>query len=121
MDYQEINKNSIGKWESTLKFLIAILTKNNISYYLSASGLEYILEKDIYPYDIDLFISKRDIGKAYGLLKNLSTSEMHEWNNRYVEFQGKYNDVPFEICEWEEEPKQLINKMFKDFEVSIIG
>ena len=25
------------------------------------------------------------------------------------EFQGIYNDIPFEICEWEETPDKMIN------------
>ncbi len=120
MDYQEINKNNLSKWIKSLKYLTSILTENNIKYYLSASGLEYILGSKIYPYDIDLFVSRKDVGKALELLRPLSISEIHEWNDRYVEFQGKCDSIPFEICEWEEEPNEIIQKKFKDFEVSII-
>jgi hypothetical protein len=121
MDYQEINKQNLPKWIDTLKYLTTILKENNIKYYLSASGLEYILGSKTYPYDIDLFVSRKDVGEALELLRPLSISEIHEWDNRYVEFQGKCNDIPFEICEWEEEPNKIIQKKFKDFEVSIIG
>jgi len=120
MDYQEINKQNLPKWEHTLKHITNILRKNDIKYYLSASGLEYILGSKIYPYDIDLFVSRKDVVKALELLRPLSISEIHEWDNRYVEFQGKCNGIPFEICEWEEEPNKIIEKEFKDFEISII-
>lgn len=121
MNYQGINKNNLPKWIKSLKYITNILTENNIIYYLSASGLEYILGSKKYPYDIDLFVSRKDVGKALELLRPLSISGIHEWDHRYVEFQGKCNDIPFEICEWEEEPKKIIQKEFKDFEVSIIG
>lgn len=121
MNYQEINKQNLPEWIKTLKYLTNILKENQIRYYPSASGLEYMLGSDTYPYDIDLFVSRKNVGKALEILRPLSITEIHQWNNRYVEFQGKYNGIPFEICEWEEEPKKLINKKFKDFEVSIIG
>ena len=121
MDYQEINKQNLPKWEHALKYITNILKDHDIKYYLSASGLEYILGSNTYPYDIDLFVSKENVGKALELLRPLSISEIHEWDNRYVEFQGKCDDIPFEICEWEEEPNEIIQKRFKDFEVSIIG
>ena len=121
MDYNKINEQNLPKWENALEHITNIFKDNNIKYYLSASGLEYILGGKTYPYDIDLFVSRRDVEKAFELLSPLSISKIHEWDNKYIEFQGKYDEIPFEICEWEEEPKQLINKSFKDFEVSIIG
>ena len=121
MDYNEINKQNLPKWEYALKHISNILKENDIKYYLSASGLEYILGSKTYPYDIDLFISRKDVPKAFELLRPLSISEIHEWDNRYVEFQGKCDGIPFEIREWEEEPKKIMQKKFKDFEVSIIG
>lgn len=120
MDYQSINKNNLSKWIDTLKYLIHILEENHIKYYLSASGLEYILGSDTYPYDIDLFMHQEDVPKVYELLKDYAVSDLHKWENRLFEFQGEYNSIPFEICEWEKEPKRLINKEFKDFEVSIV-
>jgi len=121
MDHNEINKQNLPKWEHALKYITNILKENNIKYYLSASGLEYILGSKTYPYDIDLFISRKDVEKAFELLRPLSITEIHEWDNRYLEFQGKCDGIPFEICEWEEEPKKIMQKKFKDFEVSIIG
>ena len=97
------------------------MKENNIKYYFSASGLEYILGSNTYPYDIDLFMSKNDIPKIYELLKEYAISDIHKWEDRLLEFQGEHNDIPFEICEWEEEPSKIIQKKFKDFEVSIIG
>lgn len=121
MNYQEINKKNIGKWEEGLRFLAGILDKSNIPYYLSSSGLHYVLGKDFYPYDIDLFASKEDIRKAYEILKEYTTSEIHNWENTsYIEFQGKYNDIPFEICEWEEEPKSIKTIYFKNIEIKVI-
>lgn len=120
IDHNEINKQNLPKWINTLRYLTKILKENDIRYYLSASGLGYILGSKKYPYDIDLFVSRKDVGKALELLRPLSISEIHEWNYRYVEFQGECNDIPFEICEWEEEPNKIIEKKFKDFEVSII-
>jgi hypothetical protein len=120
MNYNEINRQNLPKWINTLKYLITILNKNDIKYHLSASGLEYILGSKTYPYDIDLFISKENIKKVYEILKEYTVSDIHKWEDRLLEFQGNYNGIPFEICEWEEEPKKLINKKFKDFEVSII-
>jgi len=64
MNYQEINKRNIDKWEETLKYLSLILEGHNIPYYLSASGLHYILGSSIYPYDIDLFMSEVDVKKC---------------------------------------------------------
>ena len=52
--------------------------------------------------------------------KDYAVSDLHKWEDRLLEFQGEHNDIPFEICEWEKEPKGLINKKFTDFEVSII-
>jgi len=121
VDYQEINKQNLSKWIDTLKYLTSVLKKNDIKYYLSASGLEYILGSKTYPYDIDLFVSRKNVEKALELLRPLSITQIQEWNNRYVEFQGNCNGTPFEICEWEEEPNKIIQKEFKDFEVSIIG
>ncbi len=119
MDYQEINKQNIGKWEKALVYLTDALSKNDITYYLSASGLHYILGEDVYPYDIDLFISKENITKAFSLFNEYKTSDIHKWEDIYLEFQGMYNNIPFEICEWEAEPKGLILVKFKDFEVYI--
>jgi hypothetical protein len=120
MNYQEINKNNLSKWIDTLRYLTGVLKENNIRYYLSASGLEYILGSDIYPYDIDLFMHKEDIQKVYELLKDYAVSDLHKWEDKLLEFQGEYNSIPFEMCEWEKEPERLINKPFKDFEISII-
>lgn len=118
MNYQEINKKNISKWENTLKYLVDILEKENIPYYLSASGLHYILGEEVYPYDIDLFMSKESVRKIYEVLKEYSTSEIHTWENTpYIEFQGEYNGIPFEICEWEEEPTSLEEIIFKDITV----
>jgi hypothetical protein len=120
MNYQEINKKNISKWENTLKYLVDILEKENIPYYLSASGLHYILGEDVYPYDIDLFMSKENVRKIYEVLKEYSTSEIHTWEDTpYIEFQGEYNGIPFEICEWEEEPRSLEEIIFKDITVKI--
>lgn len=120
MNYQLINKQNVGKWEEALNYLTDILKTNGIPYYLSASGLNYILSSNIYPYDIDLFISKEDIPKAFTLLNKYTTTKIHKWENTFLEFQGIYNDIPFEICEWEETPDKMINIPFKDMEVSIL-
>jgi hypothetical protein len=45
MDYNEINKQNLPKWIDALEYLTSILKENNISYYLSASGLEYRVYK----------------------------------------------------------------------------
>ena len=119
MNYQEINKQNLPEWIKALKYLTNILKENQIRYYLSASGLEYILGSDTYPYDIDLFVSRKNVVKALEILRPLPITEIHEWNNRYVEFQGKYNGIPFEICEWEEEPRSLEEIIFKDITVKI--
>ncbi len=118
-EYYEINKQNIGKWEKALRYLTQELSKNNILYCLSASGLHYILGEDVYPYDIDLFVSKEDITKAFSLLNEYKISDIHKWEDKYLEFQGMYNNIPFEICEWEEEPKKLEIVEFKDFKVCI--
>ncbi len=120
MNYQKINKKNIEKWENTLKYLTHTLDINKISYYLSASGLHYIQGSNIYPYDIDLFLSQKDILKAFELLKEYTTSELHKWENKYLEFQGEYNGILFEICEWEAEPSKIKIKIFRDFKVLII-
>ncbi len=120
MNYQEINQKNIYKWEYTLKYLTEVLDKNIIPYYLSASGLEYILGKNIYPYDIDIFVSKDYVKKVFNILKEYKTSDIHLWEQKYLEFQGVYNDIPFEICEWEKGPKKLIGVNFKNIRVSII-
>ena len=112
---------NLPKWIDSLKYLTSILVENDIKYYLSASGLEYILGSNRYPYDIDLFMHKEDVKKVYELLKDFTVSDLHKWENRLLEFQGEYNSIPFEICEWEKDPNKLISKKFKDFEVSIIG
>lgn len=118
MNYQEINKQNIERWEDALRYLINILNKNDIKYYLSASGFEYVLGGDRYPYDIDLFTSTEDVRKAFELLKKYAVSDLHKFENLYLEFQGKINDVPFEICEWEEdiEVKEIT---YKDFRIKI--
>jgi len=95
MNYQEVNKQNLPEWTKALKYLTTILKENDIKYYLSASGLEYILGSNTYPYDIDLFVSLKDVGKAFELLRPLSISEIHEWDNRYVEFQGRCDGIPF--------------------------
>lgn len=120
MNYQEINQKNIYKWEYTLKYLTEVLDKNIIPYYLSASGLEYILGKNIYPYDIDIFVSKDYVKKVFNILKEYKTSDIHLWEQKYLEFQGVYKDIPFEICEWEKEPIQIKCINFKDYTVSII-
>lgn len=99
MDYQKINKQNIEKWKDALFFITKTLNTNNIQYYLSASGLKYILGSNIYPYDIDLFMSKEDIPKIYEILKEYTTSDIHTWDDRLIEFQGEYIGIPFEICE----------------------
>lgn len=120
-EYYEINKKNIGKWEKALRYLTLELSKNNVPYYLSASGLHYILDEYVYPYDIDLFVSKENIDKAFGLFNKYKTSDIHKWEDRYLEFQGMYNNIPFEICEWEEIPKEIKSGKFKDLKVCIIG
>ena len=120
MNYQEINKRNIFKWEDTLKYLVTVLHSNSIPYYLSASGLDYVLGKEIYPYDIDLFMSSEDVKRAFELLKEHTISDIHKWENKYIEFQGIYNDIPFEVCEWEIEPKEFKVLEFKGIRVDYI-
>jgi len=123
MDYQRINKKNLPKWIDTLKYLTNILNKNNIKYYLSASGLEYILGSNIYPYDIDIFTSRDDVKKAYKLIKKHSVSNLHyceEDGRSLLEFQGIYNNIPFEICEWEKKPKNFKIVKFEGIEISIL-
>ncbi len=110
MDYQKINKQNIDSWEKALFYITKVLDENNIKYYLSASGLEYLLGSNIYPYDIDIFMSKEDVEKVYKLLSKYKTSKLHYWeedNKKLLEFQGIYDDRPFEICEWEGEPEEF--------------
>lgn len=120
MNYQEINKNNLPKWIDTLEYLTSILKENNIKYYLSASGLEYILGSKKYPHDIDIFSSKENISKMYEVLKEYAISDLHLWEDRLLEFQGKYNNIPFEICEWEEEPEDFKLVRFEGMEISIL-
>jgi hypothetical protein len=122
MNYQTINKQNLPKWEYTLKYITKVLNKNSIKYYLSASGLEYILGSNIYPYDIDLFMSKEDVRRVYKLLSKYKTSNLHYWEEdgkKLIEFQGIYNDIPFEICEWEIEPEDLESIKHKEMRISI--
>lgn len=122
MDYQTINKQNLPKWEHTLKYITKVLHKNSIKYYLSASGLHYIQGEDVYPYDIDIFMSKEGVEKVYKLLSKYKTSKLHYWeehSKKLLEFQGTYNDIPFEICEWEEEPKGLKQVEYKDMSIYI--
>jgi phosphorylcholine metabolism protein LicD len=124
LNYQKTNKQNLPKWTDTLKYITSILKENNIKYYLSASGLEYILGSKKYPYDIDIFMSRENVRRVYKLLSKYKVSKLHYWeedSTKLLEFQGKYDDIPFEICEWEEEPKKLVKKKFKGFEISIIG
>lgn len=123
MSYQTINKKNIPKWISTLKYLVNIFNTNDIKYFISYSGLEYILGSNIYPYDIDLFMSKENVKKLYKILKKYTVSNLHYWeedNREYLEFQAIYNDIPFEICEWKEEPKELKTIKFEDIEITTI-
>lgn len=123
MNYQTINKQNLPKWEHTLKYITEVLNKNNIKYYLSSSGLHYILGQKVYPYDIDIFMSKEDVKRVYKLLTKYRVSNLHYWeedSTKLLEFQGIYNDIPFEICEWEKEPGKLREVEYKDIKVSII-
>ena len=102
-------KKNISKWEETLKYLISIMNENGIKYYLSASGLEYVEGSKIYPYDIDIFVSKESVQKLFNILKEYVSSDLHYWQEgkeRYLEFQGISNNIPFEICEWSKNPKE---------------
>jgi hypothetical protein len=118
MDFQEKNKQNIIKWEGTLNFLIQELNKNDIKYYLSASGLKYILGEKVYPYDIDLFMSARDVKRAFKILNKYSVNNLRLWKDKYWEFQGTYFGIPFEICEWAKETTIVIHK-FKSMEIPI--
>ena len=123
MNYQEINKKNLPRWEDTLKYVTEILDRNNIRYYLSASGLEYILGSNIYPYDIDFFMSEESVRKAFPFFKEYKTSDLHYWkedNREYLEFQGLYNDIPFEICEWREDPRDIEIVEYKGIKIQII-
>ena len=123
MNYQEINKKNIPKWEKALKDITDILDRNNINYYISASGLHYIKGEEIYPYDIDLFMSKDNVKKVYELLKEYTVSDLHYWqedNREYLEFQGIYNDIPFEILEWNKDKNKLRKIKFKDMHISVL-
>ena len=123
MNYQEINKKNISKWEYTLKYITEILDSNNIKFYISASGLRFIKGKDIYPYDIDLFMSKDNVEKVYKLLKQYAVSNLHYWkedDREYLEFQGTYNNISFEILEWNKEENKLKKIKFKDMYISIL-
>jgi hypothetical protein len=120
MNYNQINKQNLPKWENTLKYITEVLNKNDIKYYLSSSGLHYILGQEVYPYDIDLFMSKEDVRRVYKLLTKYKVSNLHYWEEdctKLLEFQGTYNDIPFEICEWEKEPEELKEVEYKDIEV----
>jgi hypothetical protein len=66
-------------------------------------------------------MSKESVKKLFEILKEYAISDLHKWEDRYLEFQGEYNSTLFEICEWEKDPKRVIQKEFKDFEISIIG
>ncbi len=123
MDYNKINKQNIEKWENALEYITRKLKENNIPYYLSASGLHYIQGSKIYPYDIDVFTSKENVKKAYEILKGYKTSNLHyceEEKGKLLEFQGIYNDIPFEVCEWEREPKEIKFVEFKNIIIDIL-
>lgn len=110
MGYQKINRQNIDSWKEALSYITKVLEENNIKYYLSASGLEYLLGSNIYPYDIDIFMSNENVKKVYKLQNSYKTSKLHYWEEdgkKLLEFQGIYQGVPFEICEWEKEPKDL--------------
>lgn len=120
MNYNQINKQNLPKWEDALKYITEVLNKNNIKHYLSASGLEYILGSNMYPYDIDIFMSKENVRKVYKLLSKYRVSKLHYWEEdgkKLIEFQGMYNDIPFEVCEWEKEPEELNRIEFKDIKI----
>ena len=120
-EFDKINQKNLPNWESALEYLTKVLAENNITYYLSASGLRYIQgEKYVYPYDIDLFMSEDSVKQAFELLKEFKTSDLRRWEESLLEFQGRYNNTPFEICEWEERPKQLVDFKFKGIDVSIV-
>jgi hypothetical protein len=122
MNYQEINKKNISKWEDALRYLTEILNSNNVKYYISASGLHYILGSDIYPHDIDLFMSRDDVKKVFEILKEYKISKLHyceEDGREYLEFQGEYNGIPFEICEWNKEPNNIEIFDFKGMKISL--
>lgn len=67
--------------EKALRYLTLELSKNNVPYYLSASGLHYILDEYVYPYDIDLFVSKENIDKAF-LVYLISTKHLIYTNGK---------------------------------------
>jgi len=59
----------------------------------------------------------------FEILKEHTTSTLHYWEEdgrKYLEFQGIYNDIPFEICEWEEKPKRIKSLLFKGISVNLI-
>lgn len=124
INYQTINKQNLPKWEHTLKYITEVLHKNNITYYLSSSGLHYILGQEVYPYDIDIFMSKEDVKRVYKLLTKYKVSNLHYWeedSKKLIEFQGMYNDIPFEICEWEKEPEELKEVEYKGMMINIVN
>lgn len=54
------------------------------------------------------------------IFREFAINNIHKWNNEYFEFQGKYNDVLFEICEWDIKNPILRKQKFKNLEISIL-
>jgi phosphorylcholine metabolism protein LicD len=120
-EFDKINQKNLPNWNNALEYLTKALMKHDITYYLSSSGLHYILgEKGVFPYDIDLFMSERDVIKAFDIFQEFKTSGLHRWEESLLEFQGEYDGVIFEICQWEKKPKKLENVKFKGMEISIV-
>ncbi len=115
--YQIINKFNMKAWEFALRKLIQELRSIGIfDIQIISAGLHFVYGAEIYPYDIDIFMSRKDVEKAYSALKDVATSELHEYEDNsgsYMEFQGKINGIPFELCEWEEKPKNLVEINYK--------
>jgi GNAT superfamily N-acetyltransferase len=115
--YRVINKTKINDWEKALKELVCYLRSIGIDdFQLISAGLHYVYGAKIYPHDIDIFVSRQSVEQAYFLLEEIAISDLHEFKNEtgsYLEFQEEINGIPFELCEWSDEPKNLVDINFK--------
>ena len=57
-------------------------------------------------------MSSENVKKVFELLKEHTISDIHKWENKYIEFQGIYNDIPFEVCDCYYLPLLMVKSLY---------
>jgi len=99
-----MNKKQIRlkKIKKTLFFITKELNSRKIRWLLGASGALMVHGVEIIPFDLDIFVDKKNVNKLASEFSEYVINPLHDYFEKgksFLEFQMKINGIEVEICE----------------------